>query len=81
MTAEPSEVLRAGLALSPADREEVALRLLESVNDGAEQDDVDAAWDAEINKRVDEIRSGTAEMLSWDEVRTQVEAELAANGL
>jgi len=81
MTAEPSEVLRAGLTLSPADREEVALRLLDSVDASADQDEVDAAWDAEINKRVDEIRSGNVRMLAWDEVRAQVEAELAANGL
>lgn len=79
MTAEASEVIQAGMALSPAERRDVALQLLESVDDDAAQAEVDAAWNSEIRRRVDEIRSGKAKMLTREEVDAAIEADLAAN--
>jgi putative addiction module component (TIGR02574 family) len=81
MTAEPSEVIRAGMSLSPADREAVALTLLESLDETVDQTTVDAAWGAEIKRRVDEIRGGKATMLSRDEVDAMIEGALAESDL
>jgi putative addiction module component (TIGR02574 family) len=78
MTAEPSEVIRAGMALSPADREAVALALLESLDENVDQVEVDAAWGAEIKRRVDEIRSGKANMMTRDEVDAFLDERRAA---
>jgi putative addiction module component (TIGR02574 family) len=55
MTAEPSEVFRAGMALSPVDRESVALSLLDSLADDVNQAEVDAAWEREIERRAKDV--------------------------
>ena len=54
--------------MSPEDREEVALSLLDSLSEHVDQTQVDAAWSAEITRRVDEIRGGTVKMMTRDEV-------------
>jgi putative addiction module component (TIGR02574 family) len=51
--------------LSPSDRAELAHYLLSSLDDGDE--DVEAAWDSEAARRVDEIQSGTASGRDADE--------------
>ncbi|MFT4010252.1 MAG: addiction module protein [Nocardioidaceae bacterium] len=80
MTAEPSEVVRAGMSLPPADREAVALTLLDSLDgDTIDQTQIDSAWDTEIKRRVDEIRRGNATMLSGKEVDAMIESALAAS--
>jgi putative addiction module component (TIGR02574 family) len=48
------------LALTPRERAAIVVQLLESL-DGDTQTDVSAAWDAEIKRRVDQIRNGTVE--------------------
>ena len=47
MTLSASEFYEAGLALPPSVREDVALRLLESI-EVADQDSIDQAWTDEI---------------------------------
>jgi putative addiction module component (TIGR02574 family) len=41
-----------------------------------EQAEVEAAWDGEIARRVDEIRSGKAKLIPLDEVRSNLEATI-----
>lgn len=52
MSTELESVLNAALRLPEAEREELADRLLESL------DEVEAEWDEEIRGRLDDIRSG-----------------------
>ncbi|HVC48315.1 MAG TPA: addiction module protein [Terracidiphilus sp.] len=55
--------------------------LIESLllNDGdASQDAADAAWDAEIKRRLDAIDSGAIEMRPLDEVLSRLDARVAA---
>lgn len=61
------EVREEALALSPEDRGHLAEELLDSVasEDGIEWDD---EYAAEIQRRVAEVRTGTAKMVSADEV-------------
>lgn len=78
MSAEPSEVLRAAMTLSPADREDVALRLLESIDAPVDREEIAAAWDAEVARRIEDVRSGRARTLTWDQLRTKLDADSAA---
>jgi putative addiction module component (TIGR02574 family) len=45
--------------LSEADRAELAQFLIASLDEGADRD-AEAAWDAELERRAEEIRSGRA---------------------
>ena len=57
MTAK-AERLKSELAtLTPEDRAELVRFLVESLDEG-EQQDVEAAWDAELKRRAEEIESG-----------------------
>lgn len=48
------------LTLRPRDRAAIIVELLESL-DGDPETDVSAAWDAEIKRRVDQVRDGSVE--------------------
>jgi len=45
--------------LSPQDRAELAAYLIDSLDEG-EDPDAEAAWEAELGRRAEEIRSGNA---------------------
>lgn len=72
MSMNASELFEAGLSLSPSERKDVALRLLDSV-EVADQESVDDAWTDEISSRVDDIVNGKVEAIPGE----QIFAELA----
>ena len=89
MPAELQSVLDAALQLSTADREALAERLWESLDDEelAADDDGDfgehpfaAEWDEEIRRRVEDMRSGKEPGIPWEQVRKllQEDAEFEA---
>ena len=57
-------------ALSPEDRALLAERLLESLPDEAESE-AEAAWDREIARRVEQVKSGTARLYSAEDVHAE----------
>ena len=72
---ELAEVSKAALALSIDDRTILVNQLAESLQ--AEHDpDVERAWGEEIRRRVDEIRSGTAELIDSDVVFSETRRRL-----
>lgn len=76
MSAKSHEVLEQALALSRSERVKLASSLLESlepVDPGA-----DVAWDEEIRRRAEELRSGKVTTIPWSEVRAELEAKLTA---
>lgn len=74
-----AEVIRAAMELSPAEREDVARTLLDSVDDGdADQDEVDASWKSVVSSRINEIRRGEVDGLTRDEVKAFLAARRAA---
>lgn len=77
MTLSASEFYEAGLALPPSVRKDVALRLLESVED-VDQESVDEAWTAEIGSRVDDIISGKVQTIPGEEVFARIADRLDA---
>jgi putative addiction module component (TIGR02574 family) len=67
MNTAVSDVVKHASALSPAERVAVAEILLESVQTN---DDlaVQAAWEAELKRRVSEVKNGSVTLISSEEV-------------
>ena len=57
-------------ALSPEDRALLAEHLLESLPDESESA-VEATWDQEIARRVEQVRSGAARLIPAEEVHAE----------
>lgn len=68
-------VLADALRLQPSARAEVAAELLASL-DGPADSNAEAAWAAEIEKRVAAIEAGTAQLETWEAVRRRIESEI-----
>jgi putative addiction module component (TIGR02574 family) len=68
MTPRVSELLERALLLPLEEQEILANTLISNLGCEASQD-VQPAWDDEIKRRLDEIRSGKAKMSPWEEVR------------
>ena len=71
MSVTVDKLLRQALELDPKAREELATLLLESVP-GESQEEVDAAWDATIRRRVQELESGAVQTIPWEDVRRKL---------
>jgi putative addiction module component (TIGR02574 family) len=59
------------LKLAPADRSRLVERLLASLD---EDQDIEAAWDAVADAREDELKSGAAVAVPFDEALARLEA-------
>lgn len=57
--------------LSEKDRADLAGLLIESL-EGEPDEDVEAAWAAEIERRVAEVEAGTVKTIPWEEVRQRL---------
>jgi putative addiction module component (TIGR02574 family) len=68
MTPQVSELLEKALALSTQDRGVLIDRLIASLDDEPADAGVEAAWDEEIKRRVDDIRSGRVKTIPGEEV-------------
>ncbi|MGO1544018.1 MAG: addiction module protein [Gulosibacter sp.] len=76
MTPNLADYIAAGRNLS-ADEREIAALALQQISD-AEQAEVDAAWDEEIEVRVEEFLTGKVELVDGEETRRIARAMLAA---
>ena len=63
-------IIKAAVKLPEKDRVRAVEQLLCSLESEDEQD-VDAAWAAEIEQRSTEIREGTVRLLSWKTVKSR----------
>jgi putative addiction module component (TIGR02574 family) len=63
------------LTLPEEDRAWLAAELAASL-DGPPDADVAEAWDAEVQRRIAEVRAGKAKLVSWAEVSEQLKAAL-----
>src|SRR2546430_13046281 len=68
MTQEAHELLQKALALPENERAELAGTLISSL-DTAVDPDVDAAWQQEVVRRLNEIQSGEVKTVAWEEVQ------------
>ncbi|MGA7294991.1 MAG: addiction module protein [Terriglobales bacterium] len=77
MTPDVSELLKKALALPAEARAELADSLVESLDAEPGDKGVEAAWSAEIQRRIEEIDSGKVQMIPYEEVRRRLAARLA----
>ncbi|MEE6280898.1 addiction module protein [Georgenia sp. MJ170] len=80
MRSRLADYIEAGKALDADERLEAAHQLLLSVDQdaGADQADIEAAWNSVIDHRTEEIVSGWAKLVDGREGLDRIRAELAA---
>ena len=76
MTTKLAEFIDAGQALD-ADEREVAVLALQQ-DDTSESDKLDPSWLPELQRRMDDIQAGQAQLLDFDDSHAILRAELAA---
>ena len=75
MTKAAEAVLADALKLDVEARAELAAELLASL-DGPADPDAQAAWEAEIARRVAAIEAGTVKLEPWEDVKRWIEKEI-----
>jgi putative addiction module component (TIGR02574 family) len=75
MTKAAETLLADALRLSPEVRAELAAELLASL-DGPADPNAEAAWRAEIERRVDAIEAGTITLEPWEDVKRRIEKDI-----
>lgn len=76
MTRDAEAVLEQALALSEADRADLAGILLQSIEPAAETE-VEQAWRQEVARRVAALEAGEVTTVPWEEVRDRLLARLS----
>ena len=71
MNTHLQQILRSALALPESDRAEIAASLIHSLDTGTDED-ADAAWAAEIQRRIESIDNGEVKLVPWDEVMREM---------
>jgi putative addiction module component (TIGR02574 family) len=75
MTEEAQKLFQKALSLPDHERAELAGNLLSSLETAVDPD-VDAAWQQEVSRRADEVRSGKVKTAPWDNVQQKARALL-----
>jgi putative addiction module component (TIGR02574 family) len=75
MSQDASDLLKKALNLSVAERAELAGSLIESL-DEADDESVQAAWDAEIVRRMEDLKSGKIKPVSLEEARRRLSSAI-----
>jgi len=71
---DPAEILKEALQLPESARAALAGSLIDSLDDEVDED-AEQAWSAEIARRLDELNSGSATMVSWSQARRRIFGE------
>ena len=70
MTRPAKEIVDAAIKLTENDRLQIVEELLASLEPESDEN-VDAAWAAEVERRSNEIKQGTVRPIPWSEVKLQ----------
>ena len=73
MKRDAAEILKEALALPTEARAALAGSLLDSLDTDVDED-AEAAWATEVNRRVAELDSGAVKTVPWAEVRRRLAA-------
>jgi putative addiction module component (TIGR02574 family) len=73
MKRDAAEILKEALALPTEARAALAGSLLDSLDTDVDED-AEAAWAMEVNRRVAELDDGTVKTIPWSEVRRRLTA-------
>jgi putative addiction module component (TIGR02574 family) len=68
MMEEAQELLKKALALPDKERADLAGSLIDSLDDTVDEN-AEAAWQEEIVRRLEEVRSGKVKTTPWNDVR------------
>jgi putative addiction module component (TIGR02574 family) len=79
MTGSWEAILESALRLPEAERAALAVRLIDSLDPGADED-VEAAWGEEIRRRVDDLTQGRVQPIPWAEVWRRLRDDPGAEG-
>lgn len=71
MARSARELFEEVMGLDPEERETLLRLLIESL-DAESEEGVDAAWRAEVERRMAELDSGAVQSLPWDELRARL---------
>ena len=72
----PQEIVEAqAMKLSPTERADLADKLWLSVHS---REEVDAAWDIEISRRIEALDAGRTESIPYEQVRAELRALIDA---
>ena len=71
------EIYKKALDLDDRERAALVARLIESLDTETEKG-VEAAWLAEVERRMEELDSGKAQSIPWEEVRARLFRDLNA---
>jgi putative addiction module component (TIGR02574 family) len=80
MTPQVSELLERALTLSAQERGMLIDRLFETLDNEPTEEGVEAAWEEEIKRRVDDIRSGRVKTIPGEQVLARLNARLRDAG-
>jgi putative addiction module component (TIGR02574 family) len=73
MSISKGELLQQALRLEPNQRAELAEQLLESIRQSDfESEDLRRAWSDEVERRLEEVRHGRAELIPWEQVQEEL---------
>ena len=75
MTQEADELLKKALTLPANERANLAGSLIDSLEE-ADETSAQDAWNDEIARRIEELDSGKAKTISWNEVRRRIATKL-----
>jgi len=75
VTPQVSELLEKALALSTQERGLLIGKLIASLDEAPEEEGVEAAWDEEIKRRVDDVRSGRVKTIPGEQVFRELAEE------
>ena len=68
------QLLKDAMRLTESQRAALAAALIESL-DGTADPDAEAAWAAEIERRLREVESGAVKTIPWNEARQRIAAD------
>jgi putative addiction module component (TIGR02574 family) len=66
------DVFAAAMKLPPPERARLASYLLHSLDDAERADEATVAWTAELDRRLDDVRTGRVELVDLDEVKRRM---------
>jgi len=72
MNPEISELLKRALALSVDERAALANTLLDTLEGANESVSVQEAWDAEVARRIEDLKAGKAVTVPWEELHREL---------
>jgi putative addiction module component (TIGR02574 family) len=76
MTRRALELLQKALTLSDEERADLAASLIDSLDTNVDEG-AESAWDREITCRIEDLDSGKAKTVPWEEVQRQISAKFS----